>query len=284
MPREGTEVGTVRLDTTAAERRWLLWPPLIFFAIALGVPMVMLVVQSLETGGGSYLEAIGTPLFLGSLWRTLVMAIVVSVFSVLLGAIYGLGIWAAPKWLSGVLLAWLFLSLWTSVMVRTFGWVLLEIPRGAIYWFLDLIGLADGPIELYQTALAMYPAMIAVMLPFAVLPVSTALGAIDREQVNAAVIFGAGPMLVLRSVIMPAIVPALISGGVLVFVMSLSFYVTPLLLGGPSNLTVSGVIALQMGSLHRIDLGAAMSIMLVSATVVIYLITDRLFRVSERWG
>ncbi len=274
----------MRLNASLAERRWLLWPPLIFFALALGVPMIVLVTQSFENGAGTYLEAIESPLFLASLGRTLVMAVVVSVLAIILGAIYGLGIWVAPKWLSGVLLAFLFLSLWTSVMVRTFGWVLLEIPKGAIYWFLNLVGLADGPIELYQTTLAMYPAMIAVMLPFAVLPVSTALGAIDREQINAAVIFGAGPLLVVRSVIMPALIPALISGGVLVFVMSLSFYVTPLLLGGPSNLTVSGVIGLQMGSIRRPDLGAAMSIMLVAATVLIYLITDRIFKVSEKWG
>ena len=126
--------------------------------------------------------------------------------------------------------------------------------------------------------------MVAVMLPFAVLPVITALSTVDREQLNAAVIFGARPPLIFRSVLLPAIRPALISGGVLVFVMALGFYVTPLLLGGPSNLTVAGVIDLQISTTNRPDLGAAMSLLLVAATAVIYLIADRLFQVSEKWG
>lgn len=269
---------------TQTEKRWLLWPPLAFFIIALGIPLIMLVFQAMETGGGAFAEMFTMNAFTASLVRTLVMAIVVTVLTVLVGALYGLGIWASPKWFSGLLLAWLMLSLWTSVVVRTVGWMLLELPRGAIFWFLNLIGLTDEPIELYQTALAMYPAMVAVMLPFVVLPVMTAMTSIDREQLNAAVIFGAGPTLVLRAVVFPALKPALISGGVLVFVMSLGFYVTPLLLGGPSNLTVSGLINLQINTTNRPDLGAAMSLLLVGATVVIYLIADRLFKVSEKWG
>ena len=131
------------------------------------------------------------------------------------------------------------------------------LPRGAIYWFLSTIGLSDEPVELYQTTIGMYPAMIAVMLPFAVLPVMSALQSIDKEQLNAATVFGAGPALTFRTVTWPQIVPSVISGGVLVFVMSLGFYVTPLLLGGPGNMTISGVINAQMNQANRPELGAA---------------------------
>jgi putative spermidine/putrescine transport system permease protein len=126
--------------------------------------------------------------------------------------------------------------------------------------------------------------MVAVMLPFAVLPVMSALQSIDREQLNAASVFGAGPLLTFRIVTWPQMLPSVISGGVLVFVMSLGFYVTPLLLGGPSNMTVSGVINQQLNTANRPDLGAAMSILLVGGTMLIYLVADRLFKVSEKWG
>jgi putative spermidine/putrescine transport system permease protein len=76
----------------------------------------------------------------------------------------------------------------------------------------------------------------------------------------------------------------MLSGGVLVFVMSLGFYVTPLLLGGPGNMTVSGVINAQMNQANRPDVGAAMSILLVGGTMIVYLVADRMFRVSEKWG
>ena len=208
----------------------------------------------------------------------------VTILTTILGVLYAMGLSVAPKWLRFVLLAWLLLSLWTSVMVRTFGWMLLEIPKGAIYWFLNLVGISDQPLDIYQTTFAAYPAMVAVMLPFAVLPVMTAIGSLDREQLNAAVVFGAGPLLTIRTVILPALVPSMISGAVLIFVMSLGFYVTPLLLGGPGNLTISGIINTQVNAANRPDLGAAMSLLLVAATVLIYLTADKLFKVSERWG
>jgi putative spermidine/putrescine transport system permease protein len=272
------------LGVSAAERRWLLWPPVIFFAVALGLPMIALITQSLEGGGAAYPGMFVVPAFLASLGRTVLMAFIVMVLTMVFGAAYALAIVASPTWLRLCLLAALILSLWTSIMVRSFGWMLLELPKGAIYWFLGLFGLAGEPIELYQTTFGMYPAMVAVMLPFAVLPVMSALQSIDTEQLKAATIFGAGPLLTFRSVTWPQIVPAVISGGVLVFIMSLGFYVTPLLLGGPSNLTVSGLINSQMSQANRPDLGAAMSILLVAGTMLVYLVADRLFNVSEKWG
>jgi len=274
----------VVLGASRAENRWLLWPPLIFFTVALGLPLLALVMQSWETGGAAYVDMFSVPAFMSSLVRTVVLAVVVMLLTMVFGTAYALAVLASPGWLRIVLVAALILSLWTSVMVRSFGWMLLELPKGAIYWFLNLLGLTNEPIELYQTTFGMYPAMIAVMLPFAVLPVMSALQSLDREQLNAATIFGAGPLLTFRTVTWPQILPSVISGGVLVFVMSLGFYVTPLLLGGPANMTVSGVINSQMNQANRPELGAAMSILLVAGTMLVYLIADRLFKVSEKWG
>lgn len=284
LPTATAAIRVRTLATTAIETRWLLWPPLIFFTLALGLPMVALIMQSFETAGAAYPGMFQVPAFLSSLGRTLLMAVIVTAITTVLGAAYSLAIASAPTWLRLLLLAALLLSLWTSIMVRSFGWMLLELPRGAIYWFLGLIGMGGEPIELYQTTIGMYPAMVAVMLPFAVLPIMSSLQSIDKEQLAAARIFGAGPLLSFRAVTWPQIVPSLISGGVLVFVMSLGFYVTPLLLGGPGNMTVSGVINAQMNQANRPELGAAMSILLVAGTMLIYLVADRLFKVSEKWG
>ncbi|KAA9108030.1 ABC transporter permease [Microbacterium rhizomatis] len=285
LPRTRRAAAASRpVGISRGEQRWLLWPPLIFFALALGLPLIALVMQSLEEGAGSYVQIWSVPAFVSSLIRTLVLAVIVMLITMVLGSAYALAIVASPAWLRVTLIAALLLSLWTSIMVRSFGWMLLELPKGAIHWFLSTVGLSNEPVELYQTTLGMYPAMIAVMLPFAVLPVMTAMQSIDKEQLNAATIFGAGPLLTFRTVTWPHIVPSVISGGVLVFVMSLGFYVTPLLLGGPGNMTVSGVINAQMNQANRPELGAAMSILLVGGTMLIYLVADRLFKVSEKWG
>lgn len=272
------------LGASRGELAWLMWPPLIFFALALGLPMLMLVLQSFETGGAAYVDMWTVPAFVSSIGRTLALSVVTMILTMLIGTLYSLGIVAAPTWLKYTLLAGLMLSLWTSVMVRSFGWMLMELPKGAIFWFLQLVGISDRPVELYQTALGMYPAMIAVMLPFAVLPTMSALQGLDHEQLSAARIFGAGPVLTFRTVTLPTVAPSMISGGILVFVMALGFYVTPLLLGGPSNMTVSVVIDAQMNQANRPEIGAAMSLLLVVGTMLVYLLADRLFRVSERWG
>jgi putative spermidine/putrescine transport system permease protein len=267
-----------------AERHWLLWPPLVFFLLLLVVPLVALFQQALSKHGNTFSEAVHMDVFAGSVERTLALAACVTVITVALGACYALAAVAGPAWARAVLMAGLLISLWTSIMVRTFGWMLMELPTGAIYWALDRLHLRSTPLGLYQTTPGMYPPMVAVMLPFAILPMIASLSSLDREQVSAATVFGAGPLLVLRAVILPALRPALISAAVLVFVMALGFYVTPLLLGGPSNMTLSGVINAQLNNANRADVGAALSIILIAGTVVIYLIADRLFKVSERFG
>jgi putative spermidine/putrescine transport system permease protein len=190
----------------------------------------------------------------------------------------------APRWLFGVLLGFLFISLWTSTLVRTFGWMLIELPSGALFDVLHKLGLRSTPLAVYQTTPAMYPALLNVMLPYVVLPIYTALAAADREQIKAARVFGAGPVKIARSVILPQIVPSVLAGGVLVFVMSLGVYVTPVLLGGPTNFMVSALINVEMNTANRPDLGAAMSVLLLGGTVLIYLFADRAFKISEKWS
>ncbi|TCB97245.1 ABC transporter permease subunit [Micromonospora zingiberis] len=271
-------------DGSNVERRWLLWPPLAFFLLTVAGPVVALVHQALSGEDNAFAEALQSEVFVASVGRTLLLAVVVTAATVLVGTIYALAIAVGPVWVKALLMGGLLISLWTSVMVRTIGWMLLELPTGAIFWLLNKLQLRSSPIEIYQTTAAMYPAMIAVMLPFAVLPILAAVLAFDREQLRAATIFGAGPLLTLGAVVLPTIRQAMISGGVLVFVMSMGFYVTPMLLGGPGNMTVSGIINAQLNTANRADVGAAMSLLLVGGTVAIYLVADRLFKVSERWG
>jgi len=279
----GTPRSAKPASLNRSEVRWLVWPPIAFFVLALGVPVGALFVQAFQ-GDNAFVNAFRTQLFVASLVRTGVLALIVTALVVVLGTCYAVGMSVAPSWLRVVLLGVLLLSLWTSTLVRTFGWQLLEMPMGGIYWFLHTVGLSNEPVTLYQTTIGMYPAMISVMLPFAVLPVLAAVGSLDRDQLSAATIFGAGPLLTMRKVILPQISSGITTAAVLVFVLSLGFYVTPVLLGGPSNQTVSGVINLQLAAANRPDLGAAMSLMLVAATLIIYLTADHLFRVSEKWG
>ncbi len=259
--------------------RWLLTPPVAFLAVLLLAPFVLL----LPVAAGSLGNVLGYSVFQQAAVRTVVMAVVVTVLAVIVGTVYALAISAAPRPIAAILLGALFLTMWTSTLVRTFAWMLLELPTGGLYWLLHLAGLRGRPLAIYQTALAPYPAMVHVMLPYAVLPVYVALGRIDRQQLQAAQVFGARPLLMLRAVVLPQLRPSIVAGGILVFIMSLGVYVTPLLLGSPNQMTVSGLIDAQFGVADRQDWAAAMSVLLLGVAMVIYLVADRLFRVSERW-
>jgi putative spermidine/putrescine transport system permease protein len=268
----------------AGERWALLAPVFAVLLVGIGLPLAAVAAASAQGGGSAYAEALGSPMFLSAAARTALMAVIVTAVDVVLGVIYALAAAAATKRVAAFLFGALVFSMWTSVMVRSFGWMLLELPKGALHWAVAAIGGGDKSIDLYQTVYGMYPPMFAVMLPFMVLPIVTALNTVEREQLLAAATLGARPWLTFRSVTLPAIKGSIASGATLVFVMSLGFYVTPLLLGGPSNLTVSGLIDLEMRSANRPELGAAMGVLLAVSTICVYFAADRLFRVSEKWG
>ena len=266
---------------------WLLVPPILFLGLMLMVPLGYLVVLAFEHGSAGktgFAEAYGDHLFWQSMWRTFVLAAVVSFFTLVFGTLYAIAIAAAPKWLAIVLLVALFTIFWTSLLVRTYGWLLLDLPQGGIYWVLHGLGLRDKPLEIFQTNTASYPAMVHVMLPYVVLPVLAATRQLDPMQIRAARVLGARPPLILWKVLLPALRGGIIAGAVLVFVMSLGFYVTPTLLGSPTKQLVASTIGHDFSVPGAAPTAAAMSLALLAIVVIVYMIADKVFRVSETWG
>jgi putative spermidine/putrescine transport system permease protein len=267
--------------------RWLLVPPILFLGLLLVVPLVYLLVLAFEhtsAGKTGFGEAFGDHYFWQAMWRTFVLAVVVSFFTLIFGTFYALAIAASPRWLAIVLLIALFTIFWTSLLVRTYGWMLLDLPQGGIYWALHGLGLRDKPLEIFQTNAASYPAMVHVMLPYVVLPVFAATRQLDPMQIRAARVLGAKPWLIIWKVLLPALRGGMAAGAVLVFVMSLGFYVTPTLLGSPTKQLVASTIGHDFSVPGAAPTAAAMSLALLAIVVVVYVIADRVFRVSETWG
>jgi putative spermidine/putrescine transport system permease protein len=266
---------------------WLLVPPILFLGLLLMVPLGYLVVLAFEHGSGGktgFGEAFGDHYFWAAMWRTFVLAAVVSIFTLFFGTFYALAIAASPRWLAIVLLIALFTIFWTSLLVRTYGWLLLDLPQGGIYWALHGLGLRDKPLEIFQTNTASYPAMVHVMLPYVVLPVFAATRQLDPMQIRAARVLGAKPLLIIWKVLLPALKGGMAAGAVLVFVMSLGFYVTPTLLGNPTKQLVASTIGHSFSVPGSAPTAAAMSLALLAIVIVVYVIADRVFRVSETWG
>jgi putative spermidine/putrescine transport system permease protein len=202
----------------------------------------------------------------------------------ILGTVYALALAVAPRWLSVALLVSLFTIFWTSLLVRTYGWILLYLPKGPIYIVLHALHLRSQPLEIFQTNFASYPAMVHVMLPYVVLPVFAATRQIDAMHIRAARVCGARPLLVFWKIVLPALRPGIAAGGVLVFVMSLGFYVTPTLLGSQSDLLISTLIGNDFQAPGEAPIASAMSLVLLAVVVIVYVAADRAFKVSETWG
>jgi putative spermidine/putrescine transport system permease protein len=261
---------------------WLLLLPAAFLVLLLAVPLGFLAHEALGESGFS--TAASDAIFREAAVRTVIMATVVAAFTLVLGTAYALALAVSPRWVAVLLLISLFTLFWTSLLVRTYGWMLLVLPQGPIYTVLHALGLRDQPLELFQTTIAAYPAMVHVMMPYVVLPVYAAIRQLDPTQLRAARVLGARPLLTLRKVVLPQLKAGIMAGAILVWILSLGFYVTPELLGSPLEPTVAGMIGATFIAPDQTSQGAAMSLMLLAVVIVVYVAADRAFKVSEQWG
>jgi putative spermidine/putrescine transport system permease protein len=261
----------------------LLGIPLLFLLLLLGLPLVLLAVTTFTPGFDVVRVVLGEEIFRESLETTAIIAVVTTVVTLIVGTIYALGLALSPTWLRVLLFAMLLVVLWSSVLVRTYGWILIYLPTGVLYKVGDWLGVVEEPISIYQTTTAMYPAMVHVMLPTMILPIYVTARRLDPQQLRAAQTLGAKPLLVLRKVVLPQLRPAMLAGAILVFLTSLGFFITPQLLGSPSDTTIAMLIGRRFDEAFYFEQAATMSLLLVVFVFLLYAIADRIFRVSERW-
>jgi ABC-type spermidine/putrescine transport system permease subunit I len=136
-------------------------------------------------------------------------------------------------------------------------------------------GIIDTPLRMLNTPLAVLVAMIHILLPYMILPIASVLRQIDRTLPRAAAGLGAPPRRVFVQVVLPLSVPGVAAGVLLVFVLSLGFYITPALVGGPRDLMLSMLIAQQVELLNW-PYAACLSVALLAMTLALILLFQRL--------
>jgi len=177
-------------------------------------------------------------------------------------------------------LAIVLLPFWTSVLVRSYAWMVLLGRRGLINELLLSAGIIDAPLRLLNTPLAVHVAMIHILLPYMILPIASVLQRIDSALIRAAAGLGASPRNVFAQVVLPLSVPGVVAGVLLVFVLSLGFYITPALVGGPRDLMLSMLIAQQVDLLNW-PYAACLSMALLAMTLLLILAFQRLPAVRQ---
>ncbi|MGY1813889.1 ABC transporter permease [Blastococcus sp. SYSU D00820] len=275
----------LRSSISGSGARWLALPPLLLLGVGMALPTlaVLWLAVTGDDGVGGLFTPLSSATFRDAVGRTLWLSALCTVVTLVVGVVYALAIALAPRWLSRVLVGILFLTFWISLLVRTYGWVLTLQPAGALDTVAQRLGLDEG-LDLFQTMPGLLLAMVHIMLPYVVLPVSAALSGIDPSTVRAARSLGAGDALVLRRIVLPALGSGGAAGAVIVFVLCLGFYVTPAFLGGPQDQLVSTVVGTQFGRLQDLSGAAAMGVLLLVVVLALYAVADRFFRISDKWG
>lgn len=264
--------------------RPLILIPLAFLAVVGLVPLALIAYTAFAGRGDSdFGTVLSDPLFFPALIRTLFLATIVTVICVVVGVAFALGLLIVSPAVRAIMFVALGATFVISLMVRTYGWIIILQPRGVIYEILHAIGINSPPLEILQTPLAMYIGMVHVMLPFAVLMTYNSMSALDPNQLKAARSMGASARLTFFRIVLPQSMPGVVAGALLVFMISLGFYITPAMLGGPTELTMGTLIGRQMQVDFDFKAAAIMALMLLVAVVILYAVAEKLFKVTEQW-
>lgn len=260
----------------------LLTAPLILFMLVFYIlPVLAMLARSVTepTFGFSNYAALATDtVFQNVFWTTLRTALIVTAGCLLLGYPVAL-VLVRPGAKATIALGIVLLPFWTSVLVRSYAWMVLLGRRGLLNEALLTAGIIDHPLRILNTPIAVDIAMIHILLPYMILPVANALRQIDPSLRKAALGLGATPSGVFRQIILPLSMPGVAAGVLLVFVLSLGFYITPALVGGAKDMTIAMLIAQQVDQLNW-SYAACLSATLLAATLVIMAIFQRLFGVG----
>jgi len=286
---------TVTLALPARSRRkrwslelWILVPILAYLAVFYVYPLGRILVLSVYGAKGltfdHFVRMITVPVYGQVLMRSFRIATLVTVACFVLG--YPLAYFLSrlkPRHVAMVMPI-ILVPFTISVLVRSYAWMAILGRQGLVNTFLIRLGVIHEPMEILYSDTGVLLGMVHILLPFFILPAYSVMTRIDKDLLKAASIMGARPARAFLEVFLPLSMPGIIGGALLVFIQALGFFVTPALLGGPQDTMISMLIELQISQLLNWGFAAALSTVLLVATVGGFMLLTRVVRVSILWG
>jgi putative spermidine/putrescine transport system permease protein len=219
--------------------------------------------------------------FRNVLGRTLWISAVVTLSCLLIGYPVAYYISRQRPAKAGLLLFLVLLPFWTSLLVRTVAWVVLLQREGILNNLFLSLDLVDAPVRMIFNRFAVYVAMVHVLLPFMVLPLFAVMKGISPTYARAASSLGAPPLTAFVRVYFPQTLPGVGAGSLMVFIQALGYYITPALVGGADDQMISYFIAFYASKTVNWGMAAALSLMLLAATLALYAVYDRLIGIDK---
>lgn len=272
---------------TVFDLNWKKWAPLIALA-PLIILLLLLFVWPIagifgtsftegETMFAPYAHALGSEVYRQTFYNTLSIAAVVTIGTIVVSYPLAYVMATVSPSMLRILTFVVLLPFWTSALVRTTAWVILLQRRGAVNVSLELAGLINEPISFLYNFSGVLIGMIHVLMPFMVLPLYGAFQSIDGRLLQAAKGLGAGPWRSFIKIVLPLSAPGVAAGGLIVFMTSIGYYITPSLMGGPRQTMISQMIAYHMQEQLDWGMASALAVILLIVILIIFAIFQRYF-------
>ena len=262
---------------------WLLAPVGLLYGAFGVVPFALIVRFAAADGGEHFLTVLRSPLLLRAATNTLVISLMTTAVAIVLAYVLAAGLWRAGSGLRSILLAFVLLPFWTAVLIKNFAWAALLQDNGLVNTLLQESGLTSAPVTLLHNRFAVIVGMVHYVLPYAVFPIFNAMQAIDSNVERAARSLGAKTGSVIWLIVFPLTLPGVYSAALLVFVVSIGFFITPVILGAPSDMMIANLVKYYVHELVDFNAGSALAVLILSAVVPLIILLQSLPR-EGRYG
>lgn len=206
------------------------------------------------------------------IWRTLLISFEVTMATVLLG--YPLAYWASGLGTRArmVVLGLVVMTFWVSILVRTYAWIVILGNGGLVNRALQWFGWTTKPVSFLYNEFGIIVGMTNVLLPFLILPLVAAMTRVDKRLLQVAETLGASRLRIFWQVFFPLTLPTLAASSIMVFILSLGFYITPAVLGGGKVPLIANMMDMLINRFARWEMAAVVSVVLMAITLTLYAI------------
>lgn len=266
---------------------WLLLPGSIFLVVLFLVPLAELLALSLGMPNWTlahFLRIGDNPAYITVLRTTLEISVSVTGLAFLLSYPIAYALTTGGPVLRTFLLVAVVLPYFTSALARTFAWIVLLGRNGVLNEILLQLGWTSQPVTMLYNRVGVIIGMTHIIMPLMILPMYTVMSGIDQKLLRAARANGASPLAAFLTIFLPLSLPGVIAGTLLAFIVCLGFYITPALLGGLSDLTITMEISSQVVDQLNWNFGSALSIVLLVAVLGVLWVGSRFFPIEQLLG
>ncbi|WP_128931982.1 ABC transporter permease subunit [Bradyrhizobium zhanjiangense] len=281
------ETSRVSRSARATPWAWLLLPGGIFLAVLFVVPLSELLLLSFGMPKwtlANFLRIGDNPAYIVVLRNTLEIGVTVTALSFVLSYPIAYSLATGGPVLRTFLMVAVVLPYFTSVLARTFSWVVLLGRNGIVNQIMLELGWVSQPVPMLYNRFGVIVGMTHVIMPLMILPMLTVMSSIDQKLLRAARANGASPVAAFLTIFLPLSLPGVVAGVLLAFIYCLGFYVTPALLGGLSDVMITMEISAQVVELLNWNFASALSMVLLSTVLAILWVSSRFFPIEQLLG